>query len=239
MLVCSPVQAGVDFDGVDDTIDIASTLGIDVDGVGAMVCRIYIQDTAESGAFFHIGEATGACPGDDGFAIGVGSGTFDSDGNEAIGLKSCIGWCDGNDAIGTGWHTVGFNWNTPAGNFVEAFIDGVSGTSYTCGDPATAQNSSTIGGEGSGARNFDGIISWCAAWNATLGADEHLNLHNPKNARIALQIKPGNLKGLYVFDDCADGSACNGTSFSDMSSTRANGTGNDGADNSGLTGSAE
>lgn len=87
--------------------------------------------------------------------------------------------------------------------------------------------------------NWDGKITETAYWNAVLSAEEILNLAKSRVKSLPLQIKRSNLLFYLPFDDQPDGTSFDGDILADLSGGGKTGTGNDGANNTGLTAKAE
>ena len=64
-------------------------------------------------------------------------------------------------------------------------------------------------------------------------------LNSSKVRSTPLMIKPSNLKMYITLDNLAEGSSANGATLSDRKQSGFNGTGDDGANNTGLTAIAE
>jgi len=90
--------------------------------------------------------------------------------------------------------------------------------------------------------SIDGSITEVTIWKTAL-TDEQVELQADSNRkRLSLEINSSNLAGMWALDDGADGTAnCfNGSAgFLDISGNGNHGTGNDGANNTGLICEAE
>lgn len=87
-------------------------------------------------------------------------------------------------------------------------------------------------------RNFNGKIKEMAVWTTQLSESERAMICNAKTRRVPLQIQPASLDIYYTLDDCADGTSCDGDAFRDETGNTT-AVGNDGANNTGLTATAE
>jgi len=94
-------------------------------------------------------------------------------------------------------------------------------------------------GESTTVRTFHGGITEYAVWDKSLTAAEILLLATSKAKRLPLQIQPANLLFYLPMDDVADGVSADAVTLKDLSSAGNDGTGEDGANNTGLTGRAE
>lgn len=149
-----------------------------------------------------------------------------------------------NDIDGT-WQHVLVHWDgthTDA-TTVNIYIDGTEayyGTQDNGGGSPGDNSGSTlvIGGRTNGANCTNGIIDEVAIWNVELTASEISQLANSRVKRLPLQIQPSNLQAYWLLDECASGVSCDGQTFRDLKSTN-DCTGDDGTNNTGLTGEAE
>lgn len=122
------------------------------------------------------------------------------------------------------------------------YIDGVSqaiNDNLVDEDIPSTSEVIRIGSRGGSAGYFDGQIYSIAVWNKSLTSDEVASYVNAKSKRLALQVASSNLVGLWELDECSDGVSCDGLKFTDLSTTGLSGIGDNGANNTGLTGSAE
>lgn len=85
-----------------------------------------------------------------------------------------------------------------------------------------------------------GTIDEVAVWNAELTDNDISILANSKVKHMPLQISPGNIIFYLPMDDQPDGTSADGDTLVNQDNPgTANGTGNDGANNTGLTWKAE
>ncbi len=138
--------------------------------------------------------------------------------------------------LDTDWHTVFCV--SRASNDHELFIDGasVATSSSSQGFPSgldryllafwTRQNGDT--------ENADVDIDESAIWSTDLSNSEITQVHN-NNKGEALNVQFGSLLVYNPLDDFASGGSADGLNFSDSSGNNIELTGNDGANNTGLT----
>lgn len=99
-----------------------------------------------------------------------------------------------------------------------------------------------IGCAGSDANNsdvhFDMVIEEVYFWhNYVISQTDAASLTSSKQRRRGLEIQPSALVFCAALDDCSDGASCDALSFKNMCGS-TNATGNDGANNTGLSGRA-
>src|SRR3990167_10163543 len=242
--------AAIDFDGVDDGIFFGDTNILD----GASAWAIYVR--------FNTSATTGSLTvkWQDSIASGNGYAFLITYSASEYTLGHGCAPCTGTTSYGsttdadlsTGvWHTIVWNGYADIDGYT-VYEDNVQLTfSKTADNPGNISSTTTsffgIGcranasnacdtAEGS---EMDGIISEFAIWNANLTATE-ISLLNSSNVRSPpLMIKPSNLKMYITLDNLAEGSSANGATLSDRKQSGFNGTGDDGANNTGLTAIAE
>lgn len=84
------------------------------------------------------------------------------------------------------------------------------------------------------------IVNDVAIWKGVAVSGAELSLsYNSRVKHMPLQIQPLNLVAYLPMDDGQDGTSADGATVSDMSGNGNNGTGDDGANNTGLTWKAE
>lgn len=113
-----------------------------------------------------------------------------------------------------------------------AWVWYINGVSDNSGSGAGSCGSLTRSGDNAGSDTFSGRIGQAAVFNRALTGTEVANL-------AAKTTTPGTIGDLIAWlklDDVANGSPGNGVSFVDSSGNGNTGTGDDGANNTGLTG---
>lgn len=146
-----------------------------------------------------------------------------------------------NETVNDGaWHHIVFVWDISTNN-MRIYIDSVVGTLASSTQSGTVTNVSPatnliIGATPTGQRYFDGQISEVAIWKGPfLSVAEIAQLFNPKMKRLPLQIQASILKTYLGVDDGLDGVSADGATVKDISGNGNDGTGDDGANNTGLT----
>lgn len=164
----------------------------------------------------------------------------DLDNSLVGGVAANTGVTDGN------WHHV-LVIVKGSDNTIKVFVDGVSQTITYSGQALTDNMSnfeqpwgiaSFTDSSGNGNLFFNGTLEEYAIWNVEISDADKLNLAKAKVRRLPLQISSANLIKYLPLDDGADGTAnCfNGSAgFLDMGVNGYHGTGDDGANNTGLT----
>ena len=84
-----------------------------------------------------------------------------------------------------------------------------------------------------------GAISEVGVYNVELSLTDIQQLSNSHIKYIPFQIQPANLRGYWPMDDGIDGTSADGDTVRDLSENGNDGTGDDGANNTGLTWKAE
>lgn len=232
---------GVDFDNTDDFISCGSPAGLD-DITVYTVCATFKADTisasvdeviAKYGSSANQGPVLMELDSTGGGRIA----TFWSDGGAGQLTRTAGG------AITTGvWYRVCTTLDSSKNGKI--YIDGVDATSTNQTGGALqsdAANNMQIGkiGISGGQRYFDGIISEVAIWGSNLSAQEILIYGKSNVKRVALQLSPSTLKAYWALDDVSDGSSVDGSTFKDLSQNALDCTGDNGANNTGLTAKAE
>ena len=92
-----------------------------------------------------------------------------------------------------------------------------------------------VGRKGFERLQLDGRMNEIAIWNTNLSATDVEILCNSKVKGMPLQIKPANLVMYLPLDDEPDGTSGDGDTFVDRSGSGNDGTGYDSANNTGLT----
>ncbi|MCE2928045.1 MAG: hypothetical protein LW817_00255, partial [Candidatus Caenarcaniphilales bacterium] len=150
-LVASKLGKAVDFDGLDDSIQINSTYGLGNQNL-TISSWANLDSSSEDGPFIKIGgEFDGS-----GIGLGVGSGTFDNSGNTLLGLFESHRWISTGQSIGTGWHhcIISLNGLTP-----HFFLDSQNLGSFPGSNAIIPNGRTLIGGYNIGyLRYLDGTI---------------------------------------------------------------------------------
>lgn len=253
MLLYSNCFAGIIFDGTDDSLGVG-TLGNFGTGLDTnyliLSCWFKTTNTTVEQSFtgtLNTGTSThfeiSLNVDDDGSGV-VGHNIFirrrDEDGATRQGaVEPGSGVCDG------AWHSlVAIASNT----VLDVWLDKVdqSFLTQTTGNPDNMANiefSVMIGARdnrGTVSRVFDGELTECAIWSSsTAPSQAEVDLLGSMVKRMPLQIKKSDLIGYWAMDDEEGGSSADGDTFIDLSGNGNTGTGDNGANNTGLTATAE
>ncbi len=152
-----------EFDGTDDYISIASTLGLGTTNA-TIEAWIYLDSTSEKGSIAMVGA------GGNGYGIGVGNTWWQDSGNDLILLFENVRWIDTNVKIGTGWHHVAMALSSTGRPRV--YLDGELVYSDETGAPGLTGTITTIGGYTGYSRFFTGVIDEVRISNTERNADE-------------------------------------------------------------------
>lgn len=230
---------GIDFDNADDFVGSISGSGTAV--VPTLCAWIYPE-----------GFAAGSDP-DWGDVIagkldsGIGSYLFyvNGGGSNVVVLKyknsTSTYWGVGTTSLSVNtWYYVCAVCDSSA-NKLYVYVNGVQEGN----DSPTAWPTNTatfeIGRQNGGSYSyyFNGKIANVALWNTALSTAQINQIYLSKIRGIELQIAPSNLVGYWPLDDQPDGTSFDADTAYDYGPNRYNGTGNDGANNTGLTAKAE
>lgn len=233
-LFVSPAWAGIDFDGADDVLDCASDASLD--NLGTMsVFAVINPDT--------IGETLGR-------VIDKEFWIFATAATSTIFLSMCLGVdcvsevdrsCVNNSITLNATQTVIATWDGTA-NFsgIHMYVNGTE-CSYTgeANGSGTQTDDSAysflIGNNSGDTRSFDGEIFEMTVYNDVLSAQEIEQLSDSYVVGMSLQISTDSLVAHWALDEEEDGSSANADAFRDGSANENNCTGDDGANNTGLT----
>lgn len=248
LLLASPCWAGVDFDGVDDELTIASISANSGTATSASVW-INLTSTPASGSRLSIIESSNnSAQHNFTFEYQNSGGTLrflTSSKN-----SSNADWSDwaSNVTLSTGtWYNVALTMNNTTNPDTVNFH--VNGTQYAASNVYGTNNSDRHTGTkvfnvgeavDNGRNSIVGKISEVAWWDGVvLGQGEINLLYAARVKRMPLQIQPSSLRGYWPLDDEEDASSGDADSFKDLSSNNNTLTGDDGANNLGLTAKAE
>jgi len=243
LLITTSCFAGVDFDGVDDFINVSDSASLDVTSAISISIWFYTNtvsvreaplnkyDTASERAYaININETNN---GDIVAYLGYSNGDSYK---KASSVGSTI-------SIST-WHHIVITWGKAVDSGkIKIFVDG-SEVSYIKQESLTEDLSNVaedifIGKAYGSQRYFDGPLNELAIWNNDLTETEITMLSKSEKKGTPLHIKSANLIVYLPLDDVAYGTSADGTTFVDRSGTGNDGTGVDGANDSGLTGAGE
>jgi len=230
LLTASSCFAGIDFDGVDDSITANNFLS-NYSSDFTISCWYFVP-TATTAAGQFVSSNT-AVAGRWNLVI---NDTADSG-------KISFFFNNGTSYIITspnntrnGWHNAVITRN---GNLFTLYEDSASvGTPVTQALTMSTSGTLSIGARASTAQQFlKGTLSEIAIWNDNLSTTNISALYNNgKPIRgLPLKIAPANLQSYWAINDGAIGTSADGDTVADLSGNGRNGTGSDGANNTGLT----
>ena len=235
LLVCPVSWAGVDFDGTDDYINRTST---PITAYPVSMCAWVNSNSTSDQFIFSV--AAGAAGLGDWFAILL-EGTGQVAGLQVNAAPSGF---EQTNTVAT-WSTN--TWVHVCG----VFSSSTSRTIYLNGGNAVTGTTNLTPGNidrlAAGALNdilgprvyFSGKITDVSVWNKALTDSEISILYTSKIKRMPQQISPSSLKIYWPLDEQPDGTSFDGDIAIDRSGNGNDGTGVDGATDTGLTAKAE
>src|SRR6185295_11848793 len=234
----------VNFDGTDDVISCGTNMLFPVNGTSVSISawinpvnagagsagRIFGQEiNANVGPRFYVSNNGG---GNIAPRVTIASSVADFNVQTSVQLTANV------------WSHVLFTWDgSLTASNLHIYINGTevsysgqtNGTVFTDNSGATAR----IADRPTGGRAFNGSITELAIWHSVLSSTDIYLLANSRLKGIPLSISPSNLKAYWPLDDQPNGTSGDGDTFYDLSGNANHGTGNDGANNTGLTAYAE
>lgn len=241
LLICQNAHAGVNFDNTDDLLSCGSSDTL-LNESSALTISVWIYpNSIGQNNAGRIVDRTNA-----GLTEGVAlllSATNAVQFN-VFGSTTLIRKTDNNLITPSAWNHVLVTWtaSTTATN-AKIYINGTEATYQTTTNGASLGNNAAdttrLGNNANSNRTFDGIINEVAIWNSVVSVDDINNLSNSRIKRFPLQVSPSNLKAYWAIGNAGDGSTADAVIFNDLSGTGNNCTGDNGANNTGLTGAAE
>ncbi len=252
----NPVWAGVQSDNVDDLVTITNESNFDFTNTTEFSVVGWVKPNAtRSGTNVHyalITKLNGSSP-FEGWEIGLWWNNSNQPNKLVINLDEISTSSEEDGAIGSTdlqndiWYHFAATKNTggdPA-TAMNFYINGLLETITETGDGVfgTMTNNLNVGFFGRTSGTFrayvGGTLSDVAIYNKVLSATEISILSSSRVKRMPLQISPSNLLAYWPLDDQPDGTSGDGDTFRDLSGNGNNGTGDDGANNTGLTALAE
>ena len=220
--------SGILFDGSDDYVDVSNS-ALDFTGNKTISAWVYILTTADYRPIFSRSRVGGGTS-NVGYSLEIATGS-----NKLMYVKQGVAAIEAvNTALpANSWHHVAA---VKTGTAVTFYLDGVG---------ETISNSSTeVGGSppptyiGRSARNatsWSGSIDDVHIYNRALSAEQMLGLYSSRLRYYAIAGTAPMGIGYWPLDDHSDGTSGDGKKFIDRSNTGKTGTGNDGANDTGLT----
>lgn len=251
LLTVQPAWAANEHDGTDDCVRLTAESNFGSEsGPITLACWIY-PDTITAGDRTSVFSKDG----------GAGFFRFDASNTGGTQCSQCIetfidySTTDLNTDSATNdvpfdtWTHVAFVWDggTTAGTNTKLYINGVEPTySQTQNAVGTRNTDSTavwgLGGRDATCDNrpLDGFLTECAMWSSALSAEEVAHLASSRVKQIPLQVSPSTLLAYYPLDEVSTGASGDAVTFKNLQgNTSRDGTGVDGANNTGLTGAGE
>jgi len=232
LLLAFPIHASVEFDNVDDWISLGSDSSIQVSvfTYAAWIKTSTTEATGDNRTIF------GSTTNNDGIQFRVNT-------DEKIGLvkqnTTVIGGSTGNIVNGK-WTHVAVTYDNGSGAFI-FYINGLDVGSGTSAQTIT--HAGLVTGSRQGVSNrveeMPGLIADLAIYNIVLSAEEIGRLGTSFIKRMPLNVRPDALVCYIAIDEGEDGVSADGVIFPDLSGNGNDGTGDNGADDGGLTSRAE
>lgn len=239
ILYSTPINASVYFQGTDD-IAYGSSVATTATGVFTMSMWIYWTNSGDGGLWFYNGSSDA-----NGWGLATLSSTCGASNKIGliVGMRSC-------DSLNCGTALSANTWTHVtvvhgATNYSSKYVNGV----YDCtsANPVTPITPTPKGSYGyslgtgttlSAGDFMPVIMEDVCVWNVALTADEIAQLGKSKVKGICKQIQPANLQLYLPLDEVADGASADGVTLKDLSGNENNAVGDDGGNDTGLTGSA-
>lgn len=136
----------------------------------------------------------------------------------------------GTITLDTAYHLT---WVHTGGNIL-FYVNGASVGTTASGNTSSLTGALAICTAGSGGAGAIGVVSDVMTFSTALSAEEILARASSKTKGLSGTQPTGH----WMLGECGEGAACNGVSFKDRSGGNRHITGDDGADNVGLTGKA-
>ena len=247
LLWAGPVWAAVECDATDDEITTADEADLDIDAGDMTICAwLWLENTFSSPDWRNVAGKWNDTANDRSYTL-VMNNTTDRDALVwFVETNSPPGSTQSVDSTTT---QSGFvdAWKCACGTFddsadeMELFIDGVSeGTATT---EAEAIDNSTrefmVCNHTSDSAFWDGKIDEVAIWASELSPTDITQYCNSRVKGVARQLDPSNLRLYWPLDEVADGASADGSTFNDREGAANNdGTGDNGANNTGMLGRA-
>ena len=240
-LICSPALAGITFDKVDDLLTCGATDDIMEENV-ALTISAWIKPVStglNGGGRIIERLATDGNPGVVFHMINTDTLRF-----LVAGTTNLVRTASNSSVTLNAWNHVLVTWDgsTTAAN-VSIYVNGTVTTYQTTTNGVTIADNSTetvkIGDTSIANRTFDGIITEIAVWQVVLTAQEIATLALSRVKGMPLQIQPASLDAYWPLHEEEDGSSADADTFINYGTTSHTCTGDNGANNLGLSATAE
>ena len=225
------------FDGVDDFIPFGHDSSLDP-GTGDFTYLVWFNSSTSANQHYALrcGDAANIWT-----AIqvrqttGIVRATFDDNGS--VGNVNAEGSTDVTDGE---WHLIGISADRD-GNLYP-IVDGVregAGTSISAGADNLVYSANCHMGKATNSEFVNGSMTELTMWNTLLTDAELLALYTARIKGSCRNIQPSSVVCCIPMDDGEHGTSADGEGFRDISGNGNTGTGDDGANNTGLTWEAE
>ncbi len=241
-LFCSVAYSGIDFDGADDLIDMGSDVFVFTLNI-TVTAWIKIDDNTVRNTIMSKWDITDD---DRSWLFEV-----NSDGTLRAFVSTDGTFQAGNVVNGSTtlsedtWYHVAFVHNTTDTDML-LYVNGALETGGNTSAPASRDVGGVarvmIGAEDRGAgtvNEFDGQITDVAFWTKALTVSELSIIAKSKIKGMPYQIQSAQLRGYYPLNEQPDGTSFDGDTAVDRSGNGNDGTGDNGANNTGLIAKAE
>ena len=239
LLTATSCLAGIDFDGTDDYVNGADSFYSNTLTISAWIFIEAVPTSGSEKPIVHKRNSSGVTAGVNewDFNIGYGSATnsflaFFAWSSSAATIINVNTSANPTLLKNTWYHVVARCDGTDA----DVLIDGIETDGAQTGTIRNAVSLIQIGSMNSSNTNryFNGLITEVAIWNVYLTDDEIGQLKKHIRGK-PLQVRSGNLKIYLPMNDGTVGTSADGDTVADKSGNGQNGTGVDGANNTGLS----
>ena len=229
------LDVGIDFDGTDDFIDASNSASINLDGSMSVMAWIYPRSTANYTPIVtkedwdnSKGYYLGLDPNDDN-NIYFG---FNRGGNEIVTSSDAF-------TMNSWYYVVGTFDSALGSNNLKIYVNNVLVEEGGDGTVPVQHTENLDIGYLHDIANafFDGFITEIAVWDVALSTTEIAKLYSGgvPTRGIPLNIQPANLQMYLPLNDIPIGESADGDTFGDLSGNSNTATGDDGANDAGLT----
>ena len=253
LLFATPVFAGLDGDEVDDFVTMANESNYDFNLTDKYSIALWANiASTQSGQSVLVAKGLVAAEQYVGYDL-ILSGDSDAQGGSALMTHIVSDWgaADRIQVYGSteqlddnAWHHLAYTYDG-SGNAsgVSFYVDGVGETENIRLDTLTGSilnnHPFRLFMRHDGGADLEGIIGEIAVWSVELSAAEVSRLASAESRHMPLQIQAAGLVSYHTLDDEEDGTSADGDTFLDYSGNGNTATGDDGANNTGLTARAE
>lgn len=239
------IFSGIQFDGTDDRVVITTSPFFTASATAMSISMwVFTDNTRFNGTLeILVDSSTGDPSTNDGFWVGL----EDRGGGMATnGIRFVISTVAGDfidinsndDVIGASpqWYHIVVTYDGVSAakiyiNTIDQTFDAVGGSGNFVPENGTLY----LGALNNNSFNFDGIMDEVIFYETALSAEEITQLYAPRLKTMGDQVSPTDRILDYRMDDDSIGSSADGVTITDYSKNGNDGTGDDGANNTGLT----